>query len=90
MTLQCVIVRLNLANNETATQDPVWHRNKVLTRELPNHEQVYNSTTGGSTDLVITNVTLEYDNDVYNCTSADGTIASSLVLNVTGIHNMYH
>ena len=51
---------------------------------LPNHNQVFNSTTGGFTDLVITNVTLEDDNIVYSCTATGATISSSVVLNVIG------
>ena len=87
VTLQCVIVRLS-SDNTTTVLDPVWLRNETLARELPNHNQAFNSTTGGFTDLVITNVRLEYDNAVYTCTSSDGSIASSLLLSVTGNVNM--
>ena len=51
---------------------------------IPNHRVVFNSTTGTFTDLVITNVTLEDDNTVYNCAATGATITSSVVLNVTG------
>ena len=51
---------------------------------IPNHNQIFNSTTGVLTDLVITNVTLEDDNTVYTCSSADNSISSSVVLNVSG------
>ena len=83
VTLQCVIVRLN-PDNTTTVLDPVWERNEMIARTLPNHNQAFNSTTGGFTDLVITNVRLEHNNTVYTCSSSDGTIASSLVLIVTG------
>ena len=46
---------------------------------------MFNFTTGGFTDLVITNVTLEDDNTVYTCTAIGSTITSSVVLNVTGM-----
>ena len=53
---------------------------------IPNHNQnsILNSTTGGFTDLVITDVTLEDDNTVYTCNSSDDSITSSVVLNVLG------
>ena len=54
-----------------------------------NHNQTFNSTTGGFTDLVITNVRLEDDNTVYSCTAIGTTIASSVVLNVTGNINSH-
>ena len=51
---------------------------------IPNHSTEFNSTIGGITDLVITDVTLDDDNTVYTCTATDASIASSIVLNVTG------
>ena len=88
VTLQCVIV----INPGNIVQPTVWGRdgmpvqvtNTSGTFTLPNHNQVFNSTTGGFTDLVITNVTLEDDNTVYTCTSTGANITSSVVLNVTG------
>ena len=56
---------------------------------IPNHSLVFNSTTGGFTDLVITNVRLEDDNIVYSCTATGTTITSSVVLNVTGNINSH-
>ena len=56
----------------------------TLATTLPNHILMFNSTTGGFTDLVITNITLEDDNTVYNCGAGGVTITSSVVLNVTG------
>ena len=85
MTLQCVVV----FNNRTV-QPTVWSRNisGILTpiTTIPNHRLMFNSTTGGFTDLVITNVTLEDDNTVYSCSAAGATITSSVVLNVTGTY----
>ena len=83
MTLQCRIVF------NDSPRDAVWFRNGTAVREgpnlfIPNHNVVFNSTAGVSTDLVITNVTLEDDNIVYNCNSNDDSIASSVVLNVIG------
>ena len=87
MTLQCVIV-LNNPDNTITVQGSAWSRNinGILTTipTIPNHRMVFNSTTGGFTDLVITNVTLEDDNTVYSCTATGATITSSVVLNVTG------
>ena len=90
VTLQCVIV-LNNPDNTVTVQPTVWSRNingmiTAITAQtpIPNHRQVFNSTTGGFTDLVITNVTLEDDNTVYSCSATGATITSSVVLNVTG------
>ena len=89
VTLQCVVV-LNNPDNTITVQPTVWSRNisgiltTVATGTPPNHRLVFNSTTGGFTDLVITNVTLEDDNTVYNCSGIAATINSSVVLNVIG------
>ena len=87
VTLLCVIV-LNNPDNTVTVQPTVWSRNinGMLTpvTTIPNHRVVFNSTTGGFTDLVITNVTLEDDNSVYSCTTVGVNIVSSVVLNVTG------
>ena len=56
---------------------------------IPNHSTVFNSTTGGVTDLVITDVGEEDNNTVYSCTTVSSTITSSVVLNVTGNINSY-
>ena len=82
--LQCVI--LLIIDNATTVQPSVWTRNGVLATAITNHRLVFNSTTGGFTDLVITNVTLADDNTVYTCTDTSVTITSSVVLNVTGIY----
>ena len=86
VTLQCVIVSFNSANN-TVVQSSVWTiaPDAILATTLPNHRLVFNSTTGSFTNLVITNVTLEDDNTVYTCNDTGATITSSVVLNVTGI-----
>ena len=77
MILQCRIVF-----NDNP-RDSVWFRNgrgvRVGRDFIPNHNQIFNSTTGVLTDLVITNVTLEDDNTVYTCSSADNSISSSVV-----------
>ena len=88
VTLQCVIV-LNNPDNTTTVQFSVWSRapDGTPANLLPNHGVLFNSTTGGFTDLVITNATLE-DNTVYTCSSTGATITSSIVLNVTG-NNMH-
>ena len=85
VTLQCVIV-INNPDNTTTVQSSVWTvaPDGILATTLPNHRVVFNSTTGGFTDLVITNVTLEDNNTVYSCTSTGAIITSSVVLNVTG------
>ena len=88
VTLQCVIV-LNLNDNTTIVQPSVWTRNGILATTIPNHRLVFNSTTGGFTDLVITDVTLADNNTVYACTDNGATITSSVVLNVTGNYCMY-
>ena len=85
VTLQCVIV-LNNPDNTVAVQSSVWiiAPDGIQATRLPNHRQMFNSTTGAFTDLVITNVTLEDDNTVYSCTATGATITSSVVLNVIG------
>ena len=89
MTLQCVVVFIS-ANNITTVRDTVWTRapDGNVATTLPNHRQVTDSTTGALINLVITNVTLEDDNTVYNCADSSNTITSSVVLNVTG-NNTY-
>ena len=89
MTLQCVIVFISPNDNATIVQPSVWIRNGLLANAIPNHRLVFNSTTGGLTDLVITNVTLADNNTVYTCTDTIATIASSVVLNVTGNYCVY-
>ena len=81
MTLQCRIVF-----NSQFVQTNLWRRNRttVTTNNIPNHRLVINSTTGLTTDLVITNVTLDDDNTVYSCSDSNTNINSSLMLNVTG------
>ena len=51
---------------------------------IPNHSVVFNSTTGGFTDLVITDVRLDDNSTMYSCTAAGANppITSSVVLNV--------
>ena len=91
VTLQCVIVIINPDNTVTVLST-VWSRDGMPVQVtntsgrffIPNHNIMFNSTTGGSTDLVITNVTLEDSNTVYTCTTIGATITSSVVLNVTG------
>ena len=82
VTLQCRVVF-----NDNP-RDSVWYRNGTLVRMggdfIPNHNVIFNSTTGVRTDLVITDVTLEDDNTVYSCTDIGDSIASSVVLNVAG------
>ena len=56
---------------------------------LPNHNPTFNSTTGGFTDFVITNVTLEDNNTPYTCTATGTPMTSSVVLNVIGTHCVY-
>ena len=74
----------------------MWSRNvggvvTAITTQTPisNHRVVFNSTNRAFTDLVITNVTLDDNNTVYNCGATGATITSSVVLNVTGSYNMY-
>ena len=85
VTLQCVIVFIG-PDNGTIVRTSVWTiaPDGILATTLPNHRQVFNSTTGGLTDLVIINVTLEDNSTVYSCTDAISTITSSVILNVTG------
>ena len=82
VTLQCRIVFNGFS------RDSVWYRNGTSVRVgndfIPNHNVIFNSTTGASTDLMITDVTLGDDNTVYTCTSTDNSITSSVVLNVSG------
>ena len=89
VTLYCVIVFS--FDNTTSVRDSIWSRNisGVITTisaqtPIPNHRLVFNSTTGGFTDLVITDVTLEDNNAVYICSATGANITSSVVLNVTG------
>ena len=51
---------------------------------IPNHRTEFNLTTGGFTDLVITDVILGDNNTVYSCSAIGAPITSSVVLNVTG------
>ena len=84
VTLQCVIVFIR-ADNTASTSSSLWIKApNVQATTLPNHRQVFNSATGVATNLVITNVTLEDDNNVYICRSPDLSITSSVVLNVIG------
>ena len=91
VTLQCVVVFI-ITDNTVVVQPNVWSRDEMpieVTNTsghflIPNHNPTFNSTTGGFTDLVITNVTLEDDNTVYTCSATGTPIASSVVLNVTG------
>ena len=81
MTLQCRVVF-----NDNP-RDSVWFRNGTAVRMglndfIPNH--IVNSINGFSTDLVITDVTMADNNTVYSCSSNDGNITSSVVLNVSG------
>ena len=82
VTLQCRIVFNDFPRGS------VWFRNGTQIRSgndfIPNHIIIVNTTTGASTDLVITDVTLEDDNTVYTCNSSDDSITSSVVLNVLG------
>ena len=82
VTLQCGVVFNGFP------RDSVWFRNgtpvRVSNNFLPNHNQIFNSTTGALTDLVITNVAMEDDNTVYTCNSTGDSITSSVVLNVSG------
>ena len=83
VTLQCRIVfNDNLVGS-------FWYRNGTLVipgnNSIPNHNVVFNFTTGVWTDLMITNVTLEDDNTVYTCDSnSNVSITSFVVLNVSG------
>ena len=89
VTLQCRIVFIN-DNDEANEQDSIWTRNGTrVVATTPNHRLMMNSTTGRITNLIITNVTLADDNSVYNCTDNGATIASFVVLNVTGTFNFY-
>ena len=97
MTLQCVVVFIS-ADNITIVQPTVWSRdgmpvqvtNANGTFLIPNHNLMFNPTTGGLTDLVITNVTLDDDNTLYTCTVTGSTVTSSVVLSVTGTYYKYH
>jgi len=91
VTLHCVIV-FN-SGNTTIVQATVWRRNGTIIDviNLPNHSFLFNSTTGGVTGLLITNVSLDDDNVVYSCTATGANnIASSLMLNVTGMYVHTH
>ena len=80
MTLQCRIVF------NGSVRSSVWFRNGTAVRVgnniIPNH--YINSTNGFVTDLVITDVTMADNNTVYSCSNIDGSITSSVVLNVSG------
>ena len=89
VTLQCVIALTN-PDNTTSVQPSVWEKDGISVTTLSNHNVIFNSTTGGFTDLVITNVRLEDDNTVYTCTATGSTITSSVVLNVIGIYTCAH
>ena len=91
VTLQCVVVFIDLNENTTTVLSTVWSvaPDGILATTLPNHIVLFNSTTGGFTDLVITNVTLEDNNVVYTCTATGATITSSVVLNVSGNIRMH-
>ena len=91
VTLQCVVIFIN-PDNIVTVQSTVWSRDGMPV-EVTNtsgsflilkHNPLFNSTTGGFTDLMITNVTLQNDNTVYTCTATGASITSSVVLNVTG------
>ena len=91
VTLQCVVVFISADNSIVTVQSNLWSRNisgmitTISTQTpIPNHRLVRNSTTGLVTDLVITNVALEDDSTVYNCSPIGDSITSSVVLNVTG------
>ena len=90
VTLQCVEVFIS-TTNITTVRDAVWTRasDGNVATTLPNHRQVTDSTTGALINLMITNVTLEDDNTVYNCADSSNTITSSVVLNVTGNMRKY-
>ena len=91
VTLQCVVA-INNPDNTVIVQPTVWSRDGMSVQVtnasgyflISNHNIMFNSTTGGFTDLVITNVTLEDDNTVYTCTATGASITSSVVLSVTG------
>ena len=91
MTLQCVIMQTN-PDNSTFVATTIWAMNGMSVEVtnssgaffIPNHSTRFNSTTGGITDLVITDVTLEDNNTVYTCTATGASITSSVVLNVLG------
>ena len=87
--LECVVVFIS-TDNITTVRDSVWTiaPDGILATSLPNHRQVINSTTGVVSDLLITNVTLENNNTVYNCADTGTTMTTSVVLNVTG-NNMH-
>ena len=93
MTLHCVIV-INNPDNIVTVQPTVWSRDGMPVQVtnasgsflILNHDIVFNFTTGGFTDLVITDVTLEDNNTVYTCTATGTTITSSVVLNIAGTY----
>ena len=82
VTLQCRVVF------KDSPRESVWYRNGTPVRVgndfIPNHNQIFNSTIGVPTELVITDITLGDDNAVYTCNSTDDSITSSVVLNVLG------
>ena len=88
VTLQCVIILTN-PDNRTFVQPAMWSRNGMSVQLangsfIPNHRTEFNLTTGGFTDLVITDVILGDNNTVYSCSATGAPITSSVVLNVTG------
>ena len=95
VTLQCAVVRIN-PDNTTIVLDSVWSRDGMSLEVtntsgsffIPNHNPTFNSITGGFTDLVITNITLDDNNIPYTCTATGTSMTSSVVLNVTG-NNMH-
>jgi len=89
VTLQCVIVfngNFVQSNDWSRNGIPVTVYNNSGTFNIPNHNVLFNSTAGLSTDLVITNVSLNDNNVVYNCAGGRANITSSLKLNVTGMY----
>ena len=90
MTLHCVIV-INNPDNTVTVQSTAWSRDGMPVQVnnasgsflIPNHNQVFNSTTGGFTDLMITNVSLE-DNTVYSCSATSATVEEFADKKLTG------
>ena len=87
VTLQCVIIQTN-PDNRTFVTNTVWNKNGMPVELpngsfIPNHSIKYNPTTGGLTDLVITDVRLGDNIIMYSCSAVSSTISSSVVLNVT-------
>ena len=81
-------------NNNSLVASTVWNRNGMPVQLangsfIPNHSSQFDFTTGGITNLVITDVGEEDNNTVYSCTTVSSTITSSVVLNVTGNINSH-